>query len=341
MATAEENLRDPWVDGLKTLAIVGVVWIHVARATGAISVWMRFSVPVFVVLWAYYFENGIAKRSGDQQKTYLVGRIRKLIIPYCVWSIFYAANSEALSQSLVGNFSLMTVVKLFGGKGWPGQYFLLVLLQLVPVLLVIRARITERMIWILLGTALLFYAVVEFVFWGFPGIAAIGHRPFVYWLPYALIGIGLARGCFKAIPRVLAAIIALVAIIVAPYESSWSKLNLQDHSPYIQVSVLLMSIGIMLAWPVHGSTIPQTLKVSQQRWFGRWGFPLLRQIGSNTFSIFVMNPMVMYWLPGALEADDMGAPEVLLRTTIVILICWILGGIFRRLRLGVLLGEYR
>lgn len=342
MAATEARRRDFSVDALKAIAISAVVWIHVSRAAGTAAACMRFSVPVFVALWAYYFEAGLSKRGSEQHRSYLIDRVRKLLIPYCFWSLLYALILRDTDQNSPVGVSMISIIKSFAGKGWPGQYFLLVLLQLMPVLLLLRPCLTKRSVWTLLLASLFLYALVELALWELPGVAAIGHRPFIYWLPYALLGLGQARGYFLAVPRGIPAIVAVVAMMATPFEANWSNINLPDYSPYIQVSVLLSTLGIMLAWP--GSQVAPSVvsNVSHENESGRITqgcLSLLSQIGSNSYPIFLMNPMVMHWLPGSLDTAKMGMLELMMRSIIVILICWILGHLLRLMRLRMLIGE--
>ena len=336
---SEIKIRDPLADALKALAILGVVWIHVSQGDGDLAVYMRFAVPAFVALWAHYFEAGLAKRSHEQQKTYVIDRLRKLLIPYFFWSLLYAVYWQITKKNPPFRVSPIEVLKLFSGKGWPGQYFLLALLQLVPVLLIIRSHLTLKRTWRLLVGFFIFHVIVEFALSGYPVIAEIGHRPFIYWLPYALIGIGQMRGYFDNVPKAIPLVVALIAMVASPFERHWLEERLEDFSPYIQVTVFLMSVGVMLSWPRQSvATSMESQGGEQIGCLGR-GASLISQMGGNTFPIFVMNPMVMYWLPGASETEKMGGIEIMVRTAIVTVICLSLGRFLRRLRLGVLVGE--
>lgn len=339
MRKTEATTRDLWVDALKALSIVGVVWIHVTRGAGTLSIFMRFGVPVFVALWAYYFEAGLAKRSPEQHKGYVLDRLRKLVIPFCFWSILYAVYLQMIHVNPPLKLTSIAILKVFAGKGWPGQYFLLVLLQLLPVLLIIRSYVTQRNIWVLLASLFVLQTAIEFAIPGYPVIAEIGHRPFIYWLPYALIGIGRTRGYFDGIPKVIPWVIVLIAAVAAPFEARWVEANVPDFSPYIQATVFLMSAGIMLAWPVQSRPSSDTSHELRRNGVPQWLATLLSQIGSNTYPIFVLNPMVIYGLPEALRSDEMSTPKVVITTAIVIVICWLVGQLLRRLKLKVLIGE--
>ena len=111
---------------------------------------LRFCVPVFVALWAYYFERGLAERPAVGALDYYGRRTLRLLVPYAFWTALYLALSH--SPADWRTTPLHTIVGgWFGGYGWPGQYFFLILFQLILVLPVLRREINVKSLWWIVG----------------------------------------------------------------------------------------------------------------------------------------------------------------------------------------------
>ena len=109
---ATGNTRDQYVQALKGLCIIFVVLIHLPWGeAGQWTAWMwiavrkmvNFAVAVFFFLSAYYtpsYERMVAEGIGN----YYCRRLKRLLIPYAVWSVVYvfalpAVTTGAISQS--------------------------------------------------------------------------------------------------------------------------------------------------------------------------------------------------------------------------------------------------
>ena len=78
------NTRDNRPDEMKAAAILGVVCIHADLPYADI---FRFCVPVFIALWAFHYERGLARR-GDF-RPYASRRFYRLAVPYVFWTAIY------------------------------------------------------------------------------------------------------------------------------------------------------------------------------------------------------------------------------------------------------------
>jgi peptidoglycan/LPS O-acetylase OafA/YrhL len=325
--------RDSRTDLLKAVAIIGVVVIHTGWPWGEC---FRFGVPVFVALWAYYFELGLAKRQPPDDVAFLKSRFVRLFVPYLFWTLLYLFLQHPLAEWQATPVAQI-VGAWFGGHGWNGQYFFIVLFQLVflmPLLRMIRRP------WPVICLGLVFNVFVNALLFDRDAISGPGDRLAVYWIPYALIGIALTREN-GSVPRHRWFLIpALAILLAAPLELELLKETAPKVSPYLMFSVGLASLLILLATgPQPGTTSPIPRRQSRVRTLC---LRPLEALGRNTFVIFVGH---MLFLDLAREAGLSleGEPlaSALRHASLVVaaiagslILAWIL----RRLRLGLLVG---
>ncbi|MBU1442794.1 MAG: acyltransferase family protein [Gammaproteobacteria bacterium] len=321
--------RDLRADFLKAAAIVGVVLIH---SSVPLSDVYRFCVPAFIGLWAFYAEKSMARREVPEQRAYLWHRGIELAVPYLAWTIFYIWMFESSHWRTA---SLHTIVGgWFGGFGWAGQYYFVILLQLVVLFPLLRRIATERTTMpLIFGGCLLNVAAG---YWLFDNrvVAAIGNRPFVYWLPFAFAGIALARGQFKGNPVLLAAA-AVALLCLAPFES-----RSVAETSYFSVSVTVASLCLLAAAVLadrRDGTATRTAREPDP--FTN----VVRVLGRNTFAIFVANVLMIEMISRAGVSTYLGAhvgrgaPFAV--AALAILGCLFMSRGLRAVRLGVLVGR--
>ena len=130
--------RDIRSDYLKAAAIIGVVCIHVSLPFADA---FRFCVPVFVAVWAFYFDRGLSRRNTQAAWVYVTRRFWGLFVPYLFWTVLYVSLFHSRSEweqvplhTLIGGW--------FGGYGWHGQYFFIILFQLTCLMPWFRCLLT-------------------------------------------------------------------------------------------------------------------------------------------------------------------------------------------------------
>jgi surface polysaccharide O-acyltransferase-like enzyme len=188
--------RSVSIDILKGIAIFGVVFIHSAGLLGCNSdisemlrSLFRFAVPCFVVVWAYFVEKSLMVKDRPQQFQYLKQRFVHLFMVFMLWSTVYFLISV--------NWVTLTPVKLFttyfSGFGWGGQYYFIILFQLLILFPSIRKVYVRKnlAVSIFLILVLLYFV---FAYQHMPSLVdTLGYRLFIYWIPYVVVGIWLAR----------------------------------------------------------------------------------------------------------------------------------------------------
>jgi len=324
-------------DILKVIAILAVVFIHGSSTlsfspsnldfdnsqVNLFSQGFRFCVPAFIFLWAYFMEKSFLKRG----KSNVITRFYKLLIPFLFWSMAYFLITADFK-----NLGFTTIItKYWSGFGWSGQYYFIILFQLIllfPFLRVVSIRLIRFI------PAIYILSIIFFIFLSYSGwfhnttIAKISHRPFFYWLPYTVLGIIAAhRNIFRfVIPLPL----RILSIILVPLEIFY--LHPQTVSPYILTSVFISTMIIV-------SSI-ESRSFSKMR---EWQYNTIRNIAGMTLGIFCLNPLVIITLSPAfkkigfpLQFPGCSIILPLLSTFLVTSICILVILLLKRIKLGFL-----
>ena len=315
---------------LKAISIIGVVWIHSFNLnksivnTQVIADIFRFCVPSFIILWAFFYEHGLECRNYNKYSGYIGKRLFRLAIPYIFWSllhlfIFYDVSEIGWSTLLNGHF---------GGYGWAGQFFLIILFQLTVLLPFIRKFVTWGSTWFVLVTCLTLYWWVAYGLWQIELIQKLGHRFFIYWVPYVFLGIVIAK---EGVPQLSVPLIILfiLTVIAVPLEFQSFRVQKISFSPYVIPSVLISSMALSIA-------------VLSMKHIGP--LPLfLRTIGNNTFAIFLLNPLVVRvvgpYLKDLLSPVYVPILSDISMTLLILVLCLFVAQVLRWFSLGVIIGQ--
>lgn len=320
--------RDVHADCLKAAAILGVVCIHAGVPFNDV---FRFGAPAFIGLWAFYAEKALMRRAPEAHFRYLAKRWIELFIPYLAWTLVYIGIFHAHKWSVA---PMRTVIGgWFGGFGWAGQYYFVVLLQLIALLPWLRRLVTARSVMPLIMAGCLFNWIAGYWLFQFKAFMVVGDRVFIYWTPYVFMGIALARGYFAGRPRHLLLLAALL-LLGAPFDAQFAV-----ETPYFPVTVTLASLLLLVAAVVGD----RTAKAAAGRIDTHWTAALVGVVARNTFAIFVSNVLMIELMRRAKWTEflqqNAGAPGFA-----IVVICAIagavsLGWLLKALRLGVLVGK--
>lgn|GEM_PF-989545 len=285
----EQTDRNASADILKALAIVAVVFIHGANLipykptnfdlsksnSSLIFNSFRFCVPVFIFIWAYFQEKSIIKKG----LTTLKPRLYRLFIPFAFWSSLYfvrLADFEHLNLS-------STLSKHWSGYGWSGQYYFIILFQLIFLYPIIRMASLKLIKFPALAIAsfFIFYILVAYSnLFNYNIVNKISYRPFVYWLPYVTIGIIYAhRNIFKLRPGIY---IGFLSLLIIPAEIYWLRPNTEET--YLLPSTFVSSLLLC------GAMMSREIKYERLK-------PIFAKpihvLANNTLGIFCINPLVI------------------------------------------------
>ena len=316
-------------DLLKAISIIGVVFIHGATLFGKNSDFVlhcanmfRFSVPCFIILWAYYFEKAFAKKDSIEMKNYTKKQLLHLFKVFIIWSFIYfaiTAKWESLTFKKI-------ITSYFSGYGWSGQYFFIILFQLIllyPVLRKIYFIKTIRVI-LLLTTAAIYIICGYFNDFIPDVLLKMSNRLFIYWVPYVFVGISLAINELKKVQLYFALSLTFIAI-----EFSYLKNFKMIHDPYLTPSVILASVLFFLS-------IFKNEFIARIEIFKR----VIHYIGSNTMTIFIANPLVIIILklitPSCVFQFTKNLGVVfssVVSTTIILLFCLLISEFIKKIKL--------
>lgn len=327
-------VRSLSIDLTKLVSIFGVIFIHVSfelRLSFVVNQTFedifRFGVPCFIILWAYFFEKAYERRNDVERNHYIQKRFFHSLTVFFIWSIFYFLK--------LADWESLNIKKIFTthflGYGWAGQYFLIVLFQLILLYPLIRLCYNI----VPLRNILLFLSLVLYVVYGYyhgilPSILLkIRDNLFCFWIPYVFVGIALARNKMARFPMASICIILLI-----PFEFYFLKRAGLSHSNYVTPSVLLSSITFCI-----------TMVSNEIRQKSRALTNIITYIGSNTMTIYVSNPIVILCLNRAFkELNWFKSPNTLeiimipfFLSGLVLVICLAIVEVIKKCRLAGIL----
>lgn len=270
-------------DLIKAISILGVLFLHspeILTSSNPIKFHLqevlRFCVPCFIILWAYFFEKSYSKALNFQERfLYSKKRFISMFKIYFIYSTLYFL--------ILVNWDTITLQKVitshYLGHGFTGQYFFIIVFQLILLFPVFRYIYFKRnlMTFLIIIISCL-YIYYTFYFNSLPVIfSKIGDSLFIFWVPYVLIGIGLARNEIIKIP-----LIFILTIFFVPLE--WYLLRNFNlfHSGYITPMVLISSVLFCISLMQSKLNITNKLILKIIDFFGQ-----------NSLVFFVINPLVI------------------------------------------------
>jgi len=290
-ATSQAKTRMPGLDGLKAIAIIFVVMIHAAPLH---SGWYeryitqgvaRLAVPVFLIITGYL--TGFKAKGRPA----LAVRFRRFLWLQLFYGAFYWAFG--LRHGFPDHLTLRAALLHFWAGSYPGQYYLVILVQLFFVTAFLlptafwRSRISLVLsaLGVVAGTVLLWS-------YGAPNRSPLlaildrGQDNSIWlWLFYFTLGgyLGsrlrdgsLASWSNRWGPALASMGLAITLILVDG--ALHAQANHDMAFPYTRLSVLVAATLVGLAVPT----------------LAHWRAPgELQQLGRHSFAIFVFNPAVL------------------------------------------------
>lgn len=225
---------------------------------------------------------------------YTLERTTHIFTVFVVWSLIHLFLKDDWTMPTIFSW----LVRHFSGGAWPGQYFFLILLQLIPLFWLLR-RAYERkwLFWISTFAAILLYFAAAYGFERLPYIIQkVGLRPFFYYLPYVYIGIALARGTCPRVPGWLG--LTVFAIPIEFFLLSHLEL---PYSKYLTPTVLFSSIAIAMIVIQSEIRPPKTAYLRKP----------IEAMGAATLTIFVANPIILTWLASLTQSARPETPNTI------------------------------
>lgn len=249
-----------FIDLFKAVSIIAVVSFHgifVPAKTYTAFIFpleiafspLRFCVPLFFTISFFLYELSEIEQPSKSLGLLLKKRFPRPIYPLAVWFSIAAALNLAKDNSVIDIFQAAVTGEIF-----TGSYYLLALLQLLPLFFYLR-KLTDKtnIIWgftfqfiviIIIYTALSQPALSQLI--GY--LRAINRPLFIYWLAYVAMGIYFARNLTKVqiisqempLPAKTCLMLFLVALFIHDYQHlSWLTEQAIAPFDYLTLSSLL------------------------------------------------------------------------------------------------------
>lgn len=356
--------RDIAPDALRGLAILGVVlihggWIYSSSTPSTdpaplllVMDWFRWGVPVFLMLSFYFAYLSWRKAPQTGYGEFAKKRLPRLLVPFLFWSVFYFlfGNFYFLPHPITGVSKIVTTY--FMGRGWSGQYFFIILIQLTLLLpLSFRRTVTRSLLIASVVATLLLYAADLALICGFGPhklqgpLIKLRDIAFFFWLPYVLFPIYLiqtnqaptatkeeAPGA-PSFPTTSLLILVLAPVLLSIEELVRAHFHAHEMSPYLYLTTLPVALLVFY----HGWRVFSALPPS--------GFTsFLAYLGRNSLGIFCLNPLFVLLLLKIAPPNEIGRilPQPLLLVSPILLVIFITAAalstiaLLRRIRLGFL-----
>ncbi|NJM69383.1 MAG: acyltransferase [Scytonema sp. RU_4_4] len=254
------------LDLLKAMSMTAVVSFHsiivpkTSYAASQLSIDLlfsplRFCVPVFLTISFLLFERGLAKHTGSNWSA-IQKRLMRLLIPTLFWF-----SITALLKFLNGNSWFEVIGMILTGEIFTGAYYLIVLLQFLPVFILLRR------LFIKLPNVVLTILLQGFIFlyiYAIPSspyhdqillvLRTIDRPLFMYWFVYMALGVflwehwSLIVKISQQINIRLKIILFLSYCLIQMFEFYWFFRRFRGEIPpfdYVMFSCLL-SVFIMV-----------------------------------------------------------------------------------------------
>ncbi len=209
--------RNPWVDGLRVAAAVGIVWFH-ARAPEAEFAYSGLSV--FLIM-TFYFE---ARRSGAAS---LSGLAARYLIPWAFWFLFYGFAHLAVSEPFLRNYgaNVSLLATILAGTSIHLWYLPFVFVFLVALRMALNTPVRD-IAFPLAATALLIYIATARLWLAAATEMGPPIGQYAQALPAVLTGVALGAANNSSGARAVIALL-VVALAVAGLTVS-HQFGLQD-----------------------------------------------------------------------------------------------------------------
>lgn len=288
-ASRQSDSRDLRPDLLKAAAIFAVVTIHAGLGDNES---LRFCVPVFVGIWSYYLERSLSQRPVERRGGVLRSRLIVILAAYAFWTLIYVALLRLPSEQ--GTVSLTTVVNgWLGGYGWAGQYFFLIIGQLLIVTpLLPRGKRAQQMVFFASLAAML---LAPWLCDTFRLFHIADKRPFVYWLPYYIMGTAIARVRPAATWAKPALLVAIVFCLLAPWEADLRQDAGSRVMPYFLLCTAVSTFAL-LVWGFAEKRAQTAVDRAERSHLPKQLSGWAALLGRETFAIFTAHVLIIFLL---------------------------------------------
>lgn len=303
-------MKNQKIQIFRAMAIIAVVMIH----TTPPGEWQVFCKPFinFAVATFIFLSGYLTKDQGEDWKAFYFRRIRRVAVPYLIWSILYSI------PDMIASGPVALLKNLLTANANVSLYYIFVYIQFVLLTpLIIRlARSRYRHLGWLIAPA----SVLIFKYYGLiSGVEMSKYASLIWsdlclgWFTFYYLGIMLGNGILKRAYdlRVLSIIYAVSLLVQMSEGYLWFQIDPVQCGSQLKLSSLLSSSIFMLI--LHSL-------MQKKEWQPRSQLMVL--IGDNSFGIYLSHLMIMGLLAYLPDYDLIPFPlNSLLILTISLLLC--------------------
>lgn len=230
------------IQHLRGLAIIAVIIIHsnmldLLRVT--IRPFVNYAVALFLFLSGY-----LTKLNIDNTREFFSRRIKKVVIPYIIWSvIFYVTDS----RESIADF----VIKLLTGQCCGIYYYIFVYIQFVLLTPIISKLIKSKHLWIGWWITPITTFIARYIAFllGVTTISSNFKYTFFAWFIYYYLGMALGNGIIQPKENLrkytLFYIASIVLSLIEGY--AWYEIGSLDMATtQLRLTSILTSVSFLL-----------------------------------------------------------------------------------------------
>lgn len=220
-----------------------------------INQFARVGTPIFCIISAFLLFNGFKDKTLNYRK-FLISRLKKIVIPYFIWSVFYLVIMDVTGKS---NFDSSKILKyIFLGDSYVHLYFIAIVLQFYLFYVLSHQIFNKNNIaqWTLLLIILMiiWYLVRDSIY-------AINHRALlINWIGFFMMG-GYLAYHFEQIKQWIMYLkdyliyYVIIGLLVSLLEMDIPKLFTSDRMMNLILVPLAIAFIIVLYWKSNHITI--------------------------------------------------------------------------------------
>jgi len=293
----DRKIQSLWIDNIKALALVGVIFVHVAGvatateynpASSTNSTWwianiydsfFRICVPLFVMITGTL----LLPQKQIPLNQFLKKRLNRILWPFIFWTFIYIAfkialgtrEQESVRFSISGSW---LIAQLLNGA-WPHLWYVYMIISLYLFIPIIKPWLQSAS-----NKAILYFLVI----WLITIIlnqqkvyrldTLFDFRYFSGYMGYLILGYYLSERLTVNVQLRKAAVIAILIGYVITLEGTFLTTKISgefshEFYEYLTVNVLLMSVGVFILlknceFPTANKTINALRKIVSRYGFG-------------------------------------------------------------------------
>ena len=274
-------MKNQKIQIFRAMAIIAVVMIH----TTPPGEWQVFCKPFinFAVATFIFLSGYLTKDQGEDWKAFYFRRIRRVAVPYLIWSILYSI------PDIIASGPVALVKNLLTANANVSLYYIFVYIQFVlmtPWIIRLARSRYRHLGWLIAPVSVLIFKYYGLI----SGVEMSKYASLIWsdlclgWFTFYYLGIMLGNGIMKRAYdlRVLSIIYAVSLMVQMSEGYFWFQIDPVQCGSQLKLSSLLSSSIFMLI--LHSL-------MQKKEWQPHCRLMVL--IGDNSFGIYLSHLMVM------------------------------------------------